>query len=59
MRVLNIQTNLLAMQCEKMVPVKAVEKNKDKLAKKDSSIFYFDVGSNEALSSRQIFKVRY
>ena len=31
---------------------------KDKrVLKKDSSIFYFDVGSNEALTSRQIFKV--
>ena len=37
----------------------AVEKTKDRLARKDSSIFYFDVGSNEALNCRQIFKVRY
>ena len=37
----------------------SLEKTKARVDRKDSSSFYFDVGSNEALSSRQIFKVRY
>ena len=32
---------------------------KNKNRKKNSSIFHFDVGSNEVLSSRQIYKVCY
>ena len=37
MSVLIIQTILLAMKCEKMVPVKAVEKNKDKKISPESN----------------------
>ena len=33
------------------------ESFKDTVPKKGSSIFFFDVGSNEVLSSRQILKV--
>lgn len=37
MSLLIIQTILLAMQCEKMVPVKAVEKNKEKQISPESN----------------------